>query len=68
MGCLLNNMTPTVQPDVDNRQGARIDHILVSPDLAPAVTSYRVDDSEEGNRASDHRAEWAVLDLALLPA
>jgi endonuclease/exonuclease/phosphatase family metal-dependent hydrolase len=68
VGCRVGDMTPTVQHDVDNGQGARIDHILVSPDLAPAVTFYQVDVSQVGSQASDHRAEWAVLDPALLPA
>lgn len=65
-GCLAGNVTPTVYPDVDSGQGARIDHILVSPALAPAVIprSYTVHSSQAGRQASDHRMISVQLDLA----
>ncbi|MEU4234835.1 hypothetical protein AB0F17_62070 [Nonomuraea sp. NPDC026600] len=68
VGCLAGDMRPTVQPDVDGGQGARIDAILVSRDLAPAVIadSYDVDDSEVGALASDHKRVSARLNLSAL--
>ncbi|WP_188196677.1 endonuclease/exonuclease/phosphatase family protein [Nonomuraea sp. SYSU D8015] len=68
VGCLAGDMRPTVQPEVDNGQGARIDHILVSRGLAPAVvaSSYDVDDSSIGARASDHKRVSVRLNLAAL--
>ena len=64
-GCVAGDMTPTVNSHIDQGQGARIDHILFSPDLAPALVrdSYRVWTSELGNQISDHRIVSVRLDL-----
>jgi endonuclease/exonuclease/phosphatase family metal-dependent hydrolase len=64
-GCLAGDMTPTVNSHIDQGQGARIDHILFSPDLTPALvrSSYRVWISELGDRISDHRMISVRLDL-----
>jgi endonuclease/exonuclease/phosphatase family metal-dependent hydrolase len=65
-GCIAEDMTPTVNTGIDQGQGARIDHILLSPMLAGAVVpgSYQVHVSDTGNRASDHRMVSVRLDLA----
>jgi endonuclease/exonuclease/phosphatase family metal-dependent hydrolase len=64
-GCAAGDMTVTVNAHIDNGQGARIDHIVVSPLLAPAIVadSYRVFANELGDRASDHRMASISLDL-----
>ena len=56
-GCAAGDVTVTVNADRDNGQGARIDHITLSPRLAAAVVpgSYRVHVSGLGDRVSDHR-------------
>ncbi|WP_433358875.1 endonuclease/exonuclease/phosphatase family protein [Streptosporangium sp. CA-115845] len=56
VGCVAGDTTVTVSPDVDSGQGARIDHILLSPLLAPAIVpgSYQVWANELGRSASDH--------------
>ena len=40
--------------------GERIDHILVTPDLAPFVRTAWIEDEADG---SDHQPVWAVIDL-----
>lgn len=62
------DVTATVNEHIDHGQGARIDHILLSPSLAPAIVpgSYHVWASDLGNRASDHRMVSVRLDLGLL--
>jgi endonuclease/exonuclease/phosphatase family metal-dependent hydrolase len=67
-GCAAGDMTVTVNGGIDNGQGARIDHIVLSPLLAAAVVpgSYRVWVSELGDRASDHRMVSVRLDLGRL--
>ena len=64
-GCAERDTTVTVNAGIDCGQGARIDHIVLSPWLAPAVVpgSYRVWVSELGDRASDHRMVSVRLDL-----
>ncbi|MQA93134.1 MAG: hypothetical protein GEV11_00310 [Streptosporangiales bacterium] len=64
-GCVAGDMTPTVNDRADRGHGARIDHILLSPDLAPALVpeSYRVWVSDIGDQLSDHRMISAWLDL-----
>lgn len=64
-GCIAGDMTPTVNAGIDQGQGGRIDHILLSPMLASAVVpgSYQVHVSGTGNRASDHRMVSVRLDL-----
>lgn len=66
-GCLAGTMTPTVSRHADQGQGARIDHIILSPALAATLVPemYHVDTSDTG---SDHRLVWALLDLSRLPA
>ncbi|MBO2461532.1 endonuclease/exonuclease/phosphatase family protein [Actinomadura violacea] len=56
-GCLAGDMTPTVNGGVDNGQGQRIDHIAFSRALSGAVLpdTYKVEVSDVGDRASDHR-------------
>ena len=45
--------------------GLRIDHILLSPALAPACTSVRIDrDLRALERPSDHAPVIAELDVA----
>lgn len=65
-GCIAGDMTPTVNAGIDQGQGGRIDHILLSPMLAGAVVpeSYQVHVSDTGNSASDHRMVSVRLDLA----
>lgn len=65
-GCVAGDATVTINSD--HGQGARIDHILVSPLLAPAVVgeSYRVWTGEPGKRASDHWMVSVRLDLRRL--
>lgn len=64
-GCLADDMTVTVNAHIDDGQGARIDHIVLSPPLARAMVpgSYGVGISETGDQASDHRLVWVDLDL-----
>ncbi|GGK81916.1 hypothetical protein Sme01_62620 [Sphaerisporangium melleum] len=64
-GCLARDPTPTVHGTVDYGQGARIDHIVLSPSLAGALVpgSYRVWTGEPGERVSDHRMVSVRLDL-----
>jgi endonuclease/exonuclease/phosphatase family metal-dependent hydrolase len=64
-GVIAENYTPTVNADVDHGQGARIDHILLSPRLVPYQVegSYQVHVSETGNVASDHRLVSVKLDM-----
>ena len=61
-------MTVTVNTGIDHGQGARIDHIVLSPLLAAALVpgSYRVWVNDLGDRASDHRMVSAQLGLGLL--
>ncbi|TDB84309.1 hypothetical protein E1264_25020, partial [Actinomadura sp. KC216] len=65
-GCLADDMTVTVNAHIDQGQGGRIDHIVLSPALAAAVVpgSYGVAISEVGDQASDHRLVWVTLDLS----
>jgi endonuclease/exonuclease/phosphatase family metal-dependent hydrolase len=65
-GCIAGDMTPTVNAKADQRQGGRIDHIVLSPMLAAAVIadSYQVYVSEVGDEASDHRLVSVTLDLS----
>ncbi|MET8160362.1 endonuclease/exonuclease/phosphatase family protein [Sphaerisporangium sp. NPDC005289] len=67
-GCLAGDPTPTVHSDVDHGQGSRIDHILFSPLLAPAVipNSYRVWANDLGEKISDHRMVSVRVDLTRL--
>lgn len=67
-GCAAGDVTVTVNPAADQGQGARIDHILVSPLLAPAIVpgSYQVHAGELAERASDHRMVSVRLDLQQL--
>jgi endonuclease/exonuclease/phosphatase family metal-dependent hydrolase len=64
-GCAAKDVTVTVNPGIDHGQGARIDHVVVSPLLAPAILpgSYRVWDGDLAERASDHRMVSVRLDL-----
>ena len=65
-GCIAGDMTPTVNAETDHGQGGRIDHIIVSPVLAPAIDpgSYRVHISDAGDKASDHRLVTVTLRLS----
>ena len=65
VGCIADDMTPTVNDKADIGQGGRIDHIVVSPALADCVlpATYAVHVSEAGSRASDHRLVSVILDL-----
>lgn len=67
-GCVAGDVTVTVNDHADRGQGARIDHVLVSPLLAPAIVagSYRVWANELGARSSDHRMVSVRLDLQRL--
>jgi endonuclease/exonuclease/phosphatase family metal-dependent hydrolase len=64
-GCAAQDMTVTVNAGIDHGQGARIDHLVLSPLLAAALVpgTYRVHVSDLGDRASDHRMVSAELDL-----
>jgi endonuclease/exonuclease/phosphatase family metal-dependent hydrolase len=64
-GCVAGDVTVTVNAGIDHGQGARIDHIVLSPLLAAAVIrgSYRVWRNALGDRASDHRMISVRLDL-----
>ena len=45
--------------------GLRLDHLLVSPSLAPALVAAGVDRAVRGKpNASDHAPTWIELDLA----
>ena len=47
--------------------GLRIDHLLLSPSLAPALTAAGVDLWVRGlEKASDHAPTWIELDLKTL--
>lgn len=65
-GCTARDVMVTVNAHIDNGQGARIDHLVLSPLLARAFVpgSYRVWVNELGDRASDHRLVSARLDLS----
>ncbi|GAA1022154.1 hypothetical protein Aple_064920 [Acrocarpospora pleiomorpha] len=67
-GCLAGDMTPTLNHHIDNGQGARIDHLVFSPWLAPAIIpeSYRVRCDELSEQASNHRRVSVRLDLGRL--
>ncbi|MEO3862093.1 hypothetical protein [Acrocarpospora sp. B8E8] len=67
-GCLAGDMTPTVNPGIDSGQGARIDHLVFSPLLAPAIIpeSYQVRCDAVSEKASDHRGVSVRLDLGRL--
>ncbi len=64
-GCAERDTTVTVNAGIDHGQGARIDHIVLSPRLAPAIVpgSYRVWVNELGDLASDHRMVSVQLNL-----
>ncbi|WP_395108097.1 endonuclease/exonuclease/phosphatase family protein [Actinomadura sp. SCN-SB] len=64
-GCVASDMTPTVNAHIDDGQGGRIDHLIVSPALHVVPGSYRVHVSERGNRASDHRLVHAEVRIPL---
>jgi len=52
-----------------NDKGLRIDHLLLSPDLAPRLIDAGVDREVRGaDGASDHAPAWARLDLRGRPA
>lgn len=70
IGCLASDPTVTLNAHVDHGQGARIDHLVLSPLLASAFVpgSYRVWVNDLGDRASDHRLVSVRLDLDLLSA
>jgi len=67
-GCAARDTTVTVNAGIDCGQGARIDHLVLSPLLAAALIpgSYQVHASDLGDRASDHRLVSARLDLGRL--
>lgn len=67
-GCAAKDMTVTVDARIDNGQGARIDHLVLSPLLAAALVpgTYKVWVTDQGNRASDHRLVTARIDLGLV--
>jgi exodeoxyribonuclease-3 len=47
--------------------GLRIDHLLLSPALAPALKDAQVDRDVRGReKPSDHAPTWVELDLARL--
>jgi exodeoxyribonuclease-3 len=47
--------------------GLRIDHLLLSPALAPALKAAQVDRDVRGReKPSDHAPTWVGLDLARL--
>jgi exodeoxyribonuclease-3 len=48
--------------------GLRLDHLLLSPALAPALVAGGVDRAVRGKpNASDHAPAWIELDLAGMP-
>lgn len=49
-------------PGGNGEPAVRIDHILLSPDLAPALRAAWIDDEADG---SDHQPVWAELDLSV---
>lgn len=67
-GCVARDTTVTVNAGIDSGQGARIDHLVLSPLLATALIpgSYQVHANDLGDRASDHRLVSARLDLGRL--
>ena len=67
-GCLAADTTVTVNAGIDHGQGARIDHLILSPLLSAAFVpgSYRVWVNDLGDRASDHRLVSARFDLGRL--
>jgi hypothetical protein len=67
-GCLAADTTVTVNVQADRGQGARIDHLVLSPLLAAAFVpdSYQVWVNDLGDRASDHRLVSARFDLGRL--
>jgi len=69
-GCAARDMTVTVNAGIDHGQGARIDHLVLSPPLAAALVpgSYQVHVSDLGNQASDHRMVSSRLDLSRVAA
>lgn len=69
-GCAAPDMTVTVNAGIDCGQGARIDHLVLSPLLAAALVpgTYEVHVSDLGNQASDHRMVSACLDLTQVAA
>lgn len=68
LGTAASDETVTVNTHIDDGQGARIDHLIASPALAPALVpgSYTVHISTECDAAGDHRPVSARLDLARL--
>jgi exodeoxyribonuclease-3 len=49
----------------DTNSGLRIDHILLSPDLAPRLRDAGVDRWVRGEpHASDHAPTWVELDMS----
>ena len=48
-------------PGVDGNPDERIDHVLVTPDLAPLVRAGWIDKEADG---SDHQPVWAEIDLS----
>lgn len=68
-GSLAGDMTVTVNRHIDDGQGARIDHILLSPPLQPCYVpgSYRIWINPLGDKASDHRMVSLKLDLSHAP-
>jgi endonuclease/exonuclease/phosphatase family metal-dependent hydrolase len=69
-GCAAPDMTVTVNAGIDHGQGARIDHLVLSPLLAAALVpgTYQVHVSDLGSQASDHRMVSACLDLSRVAA
>lgn len=67
-GCVAADTTVTVNAGIDHGQGARIDHVVLSPLLAAGIVpgSYRVWVSDLGDRASDHRLVSVRLDFSRL--
>jgi exodeoxyribonuclease-3 len=48
--------------------GLRIDHLLLSPSMAPRLTSAGVDRAVRGwDKASDHAPTWVILKAGALP-
>jgi hypothetical protein len=67
-GCLAGDTTVTVNAGIDHGQGARIDHLVLSPLLAQVFVpgSYRVWVNDLGDRASNHRLVSARFDFGRL--
>jgi hypothetical protein len=65
-GCLAGDTTVTVNTGIDHGQGARIDHLVLSPLLAAVFVpgSYRVWANDPGNQV--HRLVSARFDLGPL--